>query len=113
MVVVLPRDRSTFQREGPRSGLARPARPSRLSSIRRKLLKTCSGFENRFRPVPPFAGSPFVPILFEPLTPEFTPLPNEFGSTVGIAPELKPMNRLPPQTPAPWTTVSASPLRAV
>ena len=113
IVVCLPSDRSTFQREGPRNGFARPARPSLLISTRRKLLNTDSGLANIFNPVPRLAGSPLVPILFVPLTPRLMSLPNEFGSTVGIAPEVKPRNRLPPQTPAPCVTVNASPLRAV
>src|SRR5262245_31786524 len=113
IVVFLPKDMSRFQRGNPRNGLARPERPSRLISRRRKLLKTCPGSSKIFICEP---ALPLEPTLPETFTPLFTLAPKEppkeLGSVVGIAPEAPHRSKLPPHahTPGPWVTISGSPL---
>src|SRR6185503_10167272 len=106
-------DVSMSQRGRPRSGLDRPVRVSLAMLTRRNDLNTCSGFEKMFRPEPPVAGLPVVPVLLDPAIPRFTVVPSEPGSTIGIAAELIANPNAPPHTGAPWLMVSTSPLRAV
>src|SRR5262249_38684563 len=69
--VSLPTDQSRFHRPRPRSAPL-PCRVSCESRMLRKLLKTSSGLAKRLSPDPRVgeAGLAFVPIPFEPLTPE-------------------------------------------
>src|SRR2546426_12419688 len=67
--VFFPNDISRFQNGSPRTGFERPVRPSLLICTFRKLLNTAAGSANKFTPVPLLAGSPEVPIPFEPATP--------------------------------------------
>src|SRR5260370_6348276 len=96
--VSLPNDESKFQNGSPRSGFARPVRPSLLICTFRKSPNAAAGLAKRLSPVPLLAGLPDVPIPFEPATPPCTELPNELGSTVGIMPTANPKMLPPPQT---------------
>ena len=87
-------------------------RPSLLICTFRKLLNTAAGSANKFNPVPLLAGSPEVPIPFEPDTPWCAELPKVFGLTVGIMPTSNPKMLPPPHTWLLSVKMSGRPLNA-
>src|ERR1051326_3207887 len=81
--------RSTFQRGRPRSCPPAPLVVSMPTIAGRNELNTATGLPNRFKPLPPRAGSPLTPtcVLESPVTPEWTLLPN-VSAVVSTAPPL-------------------------